>query len=74
MFLRAYAFTGKKLHILFALSFCYMLLIGVDTWVFWAQVQVFPDVWYEVFGETGCFPDYGTGVMGLRVGVSTLLC
>ncbi|EAU90383.1 hypothetical protein CC1G_00767 [Coprinopsis cinerea okayama7 len=73
MFMRAYAFSGRSSTVLAILSMCYVALVGVDLWAFCIGVKMPPKLFYWAFGgESGCFPDYGSDVMGLRIGFSML--
>lgn len=67
--MRAYAFTSRDGRVLMLLSTCYAILVGVNIWVFCINVDV-PLQLYAVLGRSGCFPNYGEGVMAMRIGVS----
>ncbi|PPQ88437.1 hypothetical protein CVT25_011541 [Psilocybe cyanescens] len=72
MLMRAYAFTGRNRRVLVLLGTGYLSLVGVDIWVFCTRVEIPPPILYMVLNGTGCFPNYGAGVMGLRIGYSML--
>ncbi|KAF8887359.1 hypothetical protein BD779DRAFT_516624 [Infundibulicybe gibba] len=72
MGMRAYAFSGRKRKVLVLLSTCYAILVGVDIWVFFTGIEPPPPLFYIVFGKSGCFPNYGDGFLGLRLGVSMI--
>ncbi|KAF9474814.1 hypothetical protein BDN70DRAFT_936356 [Pholiota conissans] len=75
MFMRAYAFSGRSRTVLAILSLAYGFLIGSDIYLFFANIPV-PDMssisLFVPSEDTGCFPDYSTGVMGERLGVAML--
>lgn len=67
--MRAYAFTGRDWRVLVALGICYCALLGIDIWAFCSHVNMPPPLFYTSMGPTGCFPNYGSGVMAIRIGV-----
>ncbi|RDB18497.1 hypothetical protein Hypma_000251 [Hypsizygus marmoreus] len=72
MLMRAYAFSGRDRRVLFLLCSCYVGLVGVDIWVFCTDITMLPKTIYILLGGTGCYPDYGKGFMGFRLGYSML--
>lgn len=70
MLMRAYAFAGRNRRVLLLLGTCFAGLLGVNIWVFWSHIEVPPPLFYVVLNGSGCFPNYGEGTMGLRLGVS----
>lgn len=68
MLLRAYAFSGRRTYILISLLICFLAVCGASTWAFYDGKNV-PDLFYQVFGSAGCFPDYGGGEMAVKLGV-----
>ncbi|KAJ6605827.1 hypothetical protein B0H10DRAFT_601946 [Mycena sp. CBHHK59/15] len=75
MLMRAYAFAGRNVKILFVLCSCYAGLLGVNIWFFCTQVVPLPDETYEILGGTGCFPDYAAsgGTLHLIVGMAAAI-
>ncbi|KAF7770286.1 hypothetical protein Agabi119p4_6260 [Agaricus bisporus var. burnettii] len=69
MLMRAYAFTSRSRQVLLILGLCYLFLVGFNIGVFCAPVDILEEL-YTVLGSTGCFPDFGDGFMGRRVGYS----
>lgn len=69
MLLRAYAFADKKAAVLLMLGIGFVGLVAIGIWVFCINIPVLPIEFYEQSGIRGCFPDYGSNVMGLRIGV-----
>lgn len=67
MLFRAYAFTGRSRQCLALLGTVYLCLIAVNLWAFSSKVYRPPKELYDSIGKTGCFPDYGMGIMALRV-------
>lgn len=67
--MRAYAFTSRSRQVLLILGLCYLFLVGFNIGVFCAPIDILEEL-YTVIGPTGCFPDFGDGFMGRRVGVS----
>lgn len=71
MLIRAYAFSGRSQKILALLCVMCAVLAGVHIWAFGARPNYPPRPMYDLLGGfTGCFPDYRTRPMPLRVGVS----
>ena len=71
MVMRAYGFTGRDKKILVGLSLGYLTLVGVNLGVFITTVTLPGELFYELMGPTGCFPNYGTTVMADRLAVSS---
>jgi hypothetical protein len=69
--MRAYAFTARNRRVLILLGVCYAILIGINIWVFCFHIDI-PVQLYIILGRTGCFPNYGVGVMAVRIGVSVI--
>ncbi|TFK65883.1 hypothetical protein BDN72DRAFT_900340 [Pluteus cervinus] len=67
MIIRAYAFAGRKRSVLALLASCFVGVVGASIWVFLTDPPVLPLSFYELSGVSGCFPDYGSNVMGVRV-------
>ncbi|TFK17054.1 hypothetical protein FA15DRAFT_676335 [Coprinopsis marcescibilis] len=73
MVMRAYAFTGRDTRVMVMLGLCYAGLVGVDIWAFCAHIKMPNYLFYLALKPfTGCFPNYGSGVMGIRIGLSML--
>lgn len=74
MFMRAYGFAGRSKRVLALLGSFYVGLLGVDIWAFCTHVEIPPPAFYFLFdlffGGTGCFPNYGSDAMAVRIGVS----
>ncbi len=69
--MRAYAFTSRSRHVLILLGICYISLVFLNVWVFCVRIDV-PLELYIALRHTGCFPNYGKGLMAMRIGVSLL--
>jgi len=73
MMIRAYAFTRKKPMVLLILSSSFAALVAVTIWVYCIHPPVvLPLEWYQNSGLSGCYPNYDSSVMGLRVGMIEL--
>ncbi|KAG6902343.1 hypothetical protein C0995_001140 [Termitomyces sp. Mi166 len=72
MLMRAYAFSGRDKRILALLLMCYAGLVVVDIWTFCTHISTIPEIVFVVLGGTGCYPYYGKGYMGFRIGYSML--
>jgi len=72
MMMRAYAFCGRDKRILVFLLMCITGLLAVDIWAFCTHYLTLSELVFIVIGSTGCFPVYGQGYMGFRVGYSML--
>ncbi|KAJ2913343.1 hypothetical protein MD484_g7069, partial [Candolleomyces efflorescens] len=72
MMMRAWAFTGRDWRTLIILGLCYSTLLGIDIWAFCIHIYMPPRVFYDILGPNGCFPNYGTGLMANRIGISML--
>jgi hypothetical protein len=72
MVTRVVAFTGRSKKTLVGLSLGYAALVAVNIWVFSMENTLPPTIFYQLVGPTGCFPDFGSTAMGLRMGVSRL--
>lgn len=70
MFIRAYAFAGRKRAILILLSVCYAGLIALNVWVYCFRTTPLPRIWYTIVGNTGCFPNYMDKRVSTALGVS----
>lgn len=70
MLMRAYAFSGRDRRILVLLLTCYAGLVAVDIWSFCTHITVLPEIVYMLLGKTGCYPYFGKGFMGFRIGYS----
>lgn len=74
MLMRAYGFAGRNKRILALLGSFYVALLGIDVWAFCSRVEIPPQAFYALFDlffdGTGCYPNYGSNVMALRIGVS----
>jgi hypothetical protein len=71
MMMRAYAFTSRNRRVLIILGTCYIILIGVNIWVFCIKIDI-PAELYVVLGDSGCFANYGpNGTIAMRIGVSS---
>ncbi|TFK40193.1 hypothetical protein BDQ12DRAFT_734205, partial [Crucibulum laeve] len=73
MIMRAYAFSDRHKAVLAVLLPLYAILVGTSIWMFCTNLvlpspETFPD-YFRVFKETGCFPDYSSKIMGLRLGL-----
>ena len=77
MLMRAYGFAGRSKRILALLGTFYVVLLGIDIWAFCTPVELPPQAFYTLFdiyfGGTGCYPNYGSDVMAIRIGVSRRL-
>ncbi|KAF8964932.1 hypothetical protein BDZ97DRAFT_1814058 [Flammula alnicola] len=73
MMMRAFAFAGRSKRILALLGSCYIGLLGVDIWAFCTQIAMPPTQLYVVLGGTGCFPNYGDGLMALHIGLAAIM-
>lgn len=73
MLMRAYAFSGRDKRVLALLLLCYAGLVAVDIWSFCTHVSTIPEIAFIALGGTGCYPYYGKGYMGFRIGVSRLI-
>ncbi|KAF5361776.1 hypothetical protein D9756_002168 [Leucocoprinus leucothites] len=67
MLMRAYAFTSRNPRVLLLLCSSYAVVVGVNIWAFCVSIEI-PVKLYLVLGQTGCFSNYGDGVMGVRIG------
>ncbi|TEB21960.1 hypothetical protein FA13DRAFT_1799296 [Coprinellus micaceus] len=72
MLMRAYAFTGRDRRVLMLLCTCYAILLGVNFWAFCTHLSMPPPEYFLFLGPMGCFPNYGSGVMAIRIGLSML--
>ncbi|GLB41573.1 hypothetical protein LshimejAT787_1001730 [Lyophyllum shimeji] len=72
MLMRAYAFCGRNKHVLALLLTCYAGLVAVVIWSFCTHIMILPRIVFSFLGNTGCYPYYGKGYMGFRVGYSML--
>ncbi|KAG6829723.1 hypothetical protein H0H92_003682 [Tricholoma furcatifolium] len=72
MLMRAYAFSGRDTRILALLLACYAGLFSVDVWSFCTNISTLPEIVFILLDGTGCYPYYGKGYMGFRVGYSML--
>ncbi|KJA28256.1 hypothetical protein HYPSUDRAFT_34642 [Hypholoma sublateritium FD-334 SS-4] len=76
MLMRAYGFAGRSKRVLALLGSFYVGLLGVDIWAFCTHVEIPPPAFYFLFdlffGGTGCFPNYGSNAMAVRIGASML--
>ncbi|KAG6909796.1 hypothetical protein DXG01_015289 [Tephrocybe rancida] len=72
MLMRAYAFSGRDKRILALLLTCYAGLCAVDIWSFCTHISTLPEILFLALGGTGCYPYYGVGYMGFRIGYSML--
>ncbi|KAF5316679.1 hypothetical protein D9619_006225 [Psilocybe cf. subviscida] len=76
LFLRAYAFSGRKRWVLAILTVGYLLVIAADTYLFFVAVPVPRLSKFGLIlrgtGGSGCFPDYSTKAMGRRIGFAIL--
>ncbi|KAF8075208.1 hypothetical protein FPV67DRAFT_1777900 [Lyophyllum atratum] len=72
MLMRAYAFCGRDKRILALLLVCYGGLAAVDIWSFFTHITILPEFVFIIVGNTGCYPYYGKGYMGFRIGYSML--
>ncbi|KAF6751684.1 hypothetical protein DFP72DRAFT_906837 [Ephemerocybe angulata] len=72
MLMRAYAFCGRDWRVLLPLGLCYGALLGINVWAFATHVYMPPPIFYALIEHTGCYPNYGTGVMAIRIGLSML--
>lgn len=70
MFIRAYAFSGRRRTALAVLSLCFGAIFSVAVWVFCTHTPIPSPELFGMFGGMGCFPDYRKEIMGLRLGVS----
>ncbi|KAF8159354.1 hypothetical protein B0H34DRAFT_400298 [Crassisporium funariophilum] len=66
MVMRAYAFTGRNTAVLVLLGLCYVCLLGLDLWVFCAEIDVPPTLFYVLLQGSGCFPNYGEAVIAVH--------
>lgn len=73
MMMRAYAFTSRNRRVFILLILCYVALVGINIWVFCGRVDI-PVELYVILQRTGCFPNYGEGIMAVRIGVSVASC
>ncbi|KAJ3563042.1 hypothetical protein NP233_g9199 [Leucocoprinus birnbaumii] len=67
MLMRAYAFSSRNPRVLALLCTSYAVVIGINIWAFCVNVEV-PVALYVVLGRSGCFGNYGQGIMGIRIG------
>lgn len=72
MLMRAYAFCGRDKRVLALLLTCYGGLVVVDIWSFCTHITILPEFVFTILGGTGCYPLYGKGYMGFRIGYSML--
>ncbi|KAF9479546.1 hypothetical protein BDN70DRAFT_878606 [Pholiota conissans] len=72
MLMRAFGFAGRSKTVLAVLGTFYVALLCVDIWVFCTRLEILPKELYFLLGGTGCFPDYGSNVMAVRIGASML--
>ena len=74
MAMRAYGFSGRDRKVLIGLSLGYLTLVAVNLGVFTTETTLPGKFFYDQIGPTGCFPNYGTAVMAIRLGVSSHHC
>ncbi|RXW22364.1 hypothetical protein EST38_g3493 [Candolleomyces aberdarensis] len=72
MMMRAWAFTGRDWRMFIVLGLSYSVLLGIDIWAFCTHIYMPPRAFYDILGPTGCFPNYGSGLMAIRIGISML--
>ncbi|KAF8202414.1 hypothetical protein BJ912DRAFT_944750 [Pholiota molesta] len=72
MLMRAFGFAGRSRRVLAVLGLFYSALVGIDLWVFCTKLENIPPELFLLLGGTGCFPNYGSDVMGIRIGASML--
>ena len=73
MFMRSYAFSGRKQKVLSILSLSFAFLVFSDIYLIIPALPM-PKVAQDLPSiTTGCFPAYGSTTFGLRIEVSTSL-
>ncbi|KAF8997873.1 hypothetical protein BDQ17DRAFT_1428769 [Cyathus striatus] len=72
MVMRAYAFSGRDKRILVLLLACYSGLVAVNIWIFCIHTYIPPAELFFFLQRTGCFPNYGEGITGKRIGYAML--
>ncbi|KAH6915795.1 hypothetical protein BKA70DRAFT_1556378 [Coprinopsis sp. MPI-PUGE-AT-0042] len=75
MAMRAFAFSGRDKRALTVLGLSFTALVITEIWAWCLRVDLLPEVFYVVLRGTdltGCFPNWGGPVMGVRIGISML--
>ncbi|KAF8659880.1 hypothetical protein AX16_001764 [Volvariella volvacea WC 439] len=72
MAIRAHAFCGRTRNAKLILGVFYAGLVGIDIWVFCTNPTPISRRFYRAFGNTGCFPNYITRDMRVKMGTSML--
>ena len=72
MVMRAFAFAGRDLRVLILLGLCYLVVVGLNIYIFCINAVFLPRELYYILPRTGCFPDFGDEGFAIRLGVSLL--
>jgi len=72
MVMRAFAFAGRDVRVLILLGLCYLVVVGLNIYIFCINAAFLPRELYYILPRTGCFPNLGNEAFAIRLGVSLL--